>query len=383
MPELDLEERVLLASIQARVLRAPLEPVRLGTFELVRKIGTGGMGVVYVARDVRKDGLVALKTLPRPSPRGIAQLKEEFRIAADLTHPNLIVLYELAFDADRPYFTMELVDGTDAVSALRSALSAEDGRAAARPFHDLVTQLFSALGFLQARARIHRDLKPGNVMVTSAGRVVVLDFGLTREIATTTRASSRGPWGTPGYMSPEQTRGERLTAKSDCYAAGVLLAESCAPDHATARAAIQRGPAAIAELAGAARALVPEFPALLAGLLEEDVALRLDAEAALELLLQSQRRLLSPAPELTPVFVGRRRELALLDQALAAAREQARVVLVSGGAGLGKTALVRAFLERVPDGVTSLSGRCFESDSVPYKALDTLVESLAKHLSAL
>lgn len=214
----------------------------IGKFELVDKIGHGGMGVVYRARDVRLDRLVALKVMqPGRSidEKSRARFLRECRAVAALNHPNIATLYE-ADEADDGtlFFAAELVDG--------QTLSAEmnSGRVPPARALDYGLQLADALAAAHARGIVHRDIKAANVMTTPDGRLKVLDFGLARfgqprdlpspEAVTVAsdepavaadRSMDGSVVGTPGYMSPEQVSGRPAGPAADVFAAGVLLYE--------------------------------------------------------------------------------------------------------------------------------------------------------------
>src|SRR6185295_8269497 len=198
-----------------------------GHFHLIEKIGEGGMGVVYRARDGERNQLVALKTLQRMSPAGLSRFKQEFRILADLSHRNLVTLYELFKDGERWCFTMELVEGVPFMRYLAGgdeSTSLADAERLER-LRDAFSQLCDGLGALHGAGKIHRDVKPSNVLVSPEGRVVLLDFGLAAELGPSgnTQSTTAPLIGTIGYMSPEQAGGEPVSFASDLYSMGVML----------------------------------------------------------------------------------------------------------------------------------------------------------------
>ncbi len=202
---------------EAESLRAMLNAVR---FTLVRRLGAGGMGVVYEAYDQERGELVALKTMRRVDAIALVRFKQEFRTLCDITHPNLVNLYELFAVDDRWFFTMELVEGLDFVSYVRNQVdpfSIRAGRttvtdgdpgeilappagdresAPTRSFDETrlresLTQLAEGVNALHQSGKLHRDIKPPNILVNLDGRVVLLDFGLTADLAMPGAAAGR------------------------------------------------------------------------------------------------------------------------------------------------------------------------------------------------
>ena len=349
-----------------------------GRFALSRCLGRGGMGVVYEAYDEERRGKVALKLLAGLSPDGVYRLKNELRALRGVTHENLVVLHELFGEGARWYYTMELVDGVplDRYVRPRGALDVARLRAC-------LDQLFAALAAIHAAGKLHRDLKPGNVLVTATGKLVVLDFGLAVDAqpgGVGQTVSEHAICGTPSYMAPEQAAGRAATEASDLYAVGVMLYE-CLTGRlpftgATGEvlAAKQRDDA---PSPSSQEAHVPaDLERLCASLLARDPAAR-------RLGGLSSRR--PRAPDLLSL-VGREAELAELREAYAAVQAGASVVVrVDGESGIGKSALCEAFLDTLAaePGLIRLSARCHERESVPFKAFDPLVDALSRKLRRL
>ncbi|ACY14143.1 serine/threonine-protein kinase PknK [Haliangium ochraceum] len=502
-------------------------------FSIVRRLGAGGMGVVYEAFDHERQARVALKTLSRFDATALYLFKREFRALTELVHENIISLYELISDGDLWFFTMELIDDgaeliayleeqigapgprqtpagpelssapiaihsswlmdslsgetiadTDATLDLdRSAVghatgaaaahaSAPSGRAqatvlgvgsvgsgridaplsarageaadvdahaadAARPgageveaeepprrdyarLREIFGQLGEGVQALHAAGKLHRDLKPTNVLVRrDTGRVLLLDFGLVADLEREAGApsapgeageaggagddsgeiSSRRVYktqqgqvaGTIAYMAPEQACGVALDEASDWYAVGVMLYQALTgvlPISGTAAQMLYqkqifdpRPP----------RALIPSVPAdldaLCMELLARDPAQRPSgAELMHRLTGRAQPSRAHTATvdlaEATP-FVGRGAHLSALRQALALMLGGHGVVFrVHGSSGAGKSTLVQHFLDEAgrAAGALVLTGRCYEQESVPYKAVDSLIDALTRYL---
>lgn len=204
---------------------------RIGHYRILRRLGQGGMGVVYEASDERLDRRVALKTIAALAPDDAARKRfhREARAAASVNHPNVCQLYDVGEHAGEPYLVMELLEGAPLSERLRGgALSVAD----ALP---IALGILAALSALHARGVIHRDLKPSNVFLTPHG-VKLLDFGLARNDAelevsasSLTALTRTGMiMGTPRYMAPEQVTGDAVDARADLFAAGAVLFEMLA-----------------------------------------------------------------------------------------------------------------------------------------------------------
>ncbi len=413
-------------------------------FQLVRRLGAGGMGIVYEAIDRERNVHVALKTIQTLTADSLLKFKNEFRALQDVRHPNLVRLGELQEAAGTWFFTMELVAGVDFLSYVRGAAVVAEGSGATAPFvaaalgtpasvpvlepandmtHptapsdrgsasgsgataqvvaavapavderrlcDALCQLARGLGALHAARMVHRDIKPGNVLVGEQGRVVILDFGLVMDAAT--RPVEGHGVGTAAFMAPEQAEGEEVGAAADWYSVGATLYLAL-----TGRAPYlgsveqiktQRQYRPIPPPVE----LAPEVPGYLSelamGLLRRDPGTRFTGQDVLARLggtTDAAGGGREPAVrQVSDFFVGRDAELAVLRESLVRVRAGAAVALmVSGESGVGKSALVRRLLAEVAaDGSTLvLAGRCYERESVPYKAVDGVIDALARELA--
>lgn len=202
-------------------------PRKLGRYVIGPLVGRGGMGAVYRARDVELGREVAVKLVhARGGSHSLVRFAREVRALATLSHPNVVAIHDAAVHRGTAYLVMELVSG----DTLRQLLLRERRLTVDRVLR-IARQVAEALGAAHTRGVVHRDLKPENVAVMKHGHVKVLDFGLAQLTAdgtdqTENRATMTGAvLGTPHYMSPEQVRGHRATARSDVFAFGALLYE--------------------------------------------------------------------------------------------------------------------------------------------------------------
>ncbi len=427
-------------------------------FSIEARIGHGATGVVYRAHDNERNATVALKLLRRFDPMALYRFKQEFRALADVSHPNLVSLYELVSEGDQWFFTMELVEGTDLLSYVRGEgnfeeptmtrqTSLADTDKVARIATDetadtlslptipvgtnapsltdvtvafanrrssphiappatgseqidrlrrVLVQLVDGVNALHGAGHLHRDIKPSNVLVTADERVVILDFGVVAELtASGVRSDREGRLvGTPAYMSPEQGVGAAIDEASDWYSVGVILYEALTgrrPFVGAARDIIEakqrfdpRAPEEVApdapfDLAGLCADLMMRDPAQRPS--GSEISSRLGARSR-----ASAPQIASRVPAARDDFFGRGAHIEMLRAAYAVAcKGEQRTAFVHGTSGVGKSALVTHFLDELRQSTDAvvLVGRCFERESVPYKALDDLIDALSRHLSEL
>jgi hypothetical protein len=260
-----------------------------------------------------------------------------------------------------------------------------------------LAQLAEGLGALHEADKLHRDIKPSNVLVTPDQRVVLLDFGLVKELSAPYEIEQTlFVAGTPAYMSPEQAAGQAVRPASDWYSVGVMLYQvltGVLPFNGKIFSLLQDKQSAEPRAPREFADIPEDLNALCCDLLRRDPLARPGGAEILRRLGQARDRaqtyrLSIPAPAASLPLIGREGHLTLLEQSFLTVKQQGRAltVLVRGSSGMGKTALVRRFLEdlsrREPEAVI-LAGRCYESESVPYKALDTLIDALSRYLKRL
>ncbi|HYI11095.1 MAG TPA: serine/threonine-protein kinase, partial [Thermoanaerobaculia bacterium] len=216
---------------------------RLGPYEIVARIGSGGMSEVYRAHDTRIRRDVALKVLPPAFAKyadRMHRFEQEARAAGALNHPNLLTIFDTGTSDGRPYIVTELLEGQTLRSCMRD--NGVPVKIPIRKAVDYAIQIANGLAAAHERGIVHRDLKPENLFLTRDGRVKILDFGVAKLRSTEdfaladddTMEQDTSPGtviGTVGYMSPEQVRGQSVDGRSDIFSLGTLMYEMVAAEH--------------------------------------------------------------------------------------------------------------------------------------------------------
>ena len=199
---------------------------KLGVYEIREPLGRGGMGAVFKAYDPTLDRFVAVKVLPAQMAKDtsfVARFQHEARALAKLRHPHLMHIYAVGEAEGLYYFAMELVEGASLSDVIR-----KKGALPANTAVHILSQVMSGLYKAHEIGMVHRDIKPGNILIDRDGRTVLMDFGLAKEAYQQKLTMDGTIVGTPEYMSPEQAQGEAADARSDIYALGVVLYEMLA-----------------------------------------------------------------------------------------------------------------------------------------------------------
>ncbi|HYT90455.1 MAG TPA: protein kinase, partial [Gemmataceae bacterium] len=364
-------------------------------YEILGPLGRGGMGVVYQARQLSLNRLVALKFLPEECARDpvwLERFRREARIASALNHPHICTIHDTGECAGRPFLSMELIEGRTLEFAGQRPPLEQSVR--------WLGQAARALAAAHAAGVVHRDIKPANLMVRADGIVKVLDFGLARRLPRGLAAGNQETdpgtrVGTAWYMAPEQARAEAVSTATDIFALGIVLYELATGQHPfAADSEVSVLHAIVTQAPLPPDRLNPQIPAALGTLilrmLEKDPALRptaVEVDAALADLARTELG----GTETPPTglrkrpLVGRDQERAALRAGFASAvAGRGLLVCVTGEPGLGKTSLVEDFLGELTSSGDPCSigrGRCSERLAgaeayLPFlEALDTLLQS--------
>ncbi|MGP8008636.1 MAG: protein kinase domain-containing protein, partial [Acidimicrobiales bacterium] len=288
----------------------PVDDPRLysNRYQVTHLIARGGMAMVYRAQDTLLNRAVALKILyPELSadPAFVERFRREAQAAANLSHPNIVPVFDWGEDNGTYFIVMELVDGTSLAEMLRGGTTITPSRSA-----QIVAQVAAALGYAHRSGVVHRDVKPGNILITKDGQVKVTDFGIAQAVSSEDHLAEAGSvMGTATYFSPEQAGGVAVDGRSDVYALGVVLYEMLVGRPPF----IGDTPVAIAyqhvqETPPRPRALNPEIPVALEAIVLQAMA-KLPAEryqnaddlrADLERFLRNQTVLATPPSEFAP-----------------------------------------------------------------------------------
>ncbi len=364
-------------------LSASLEPLQLnlGCFLLLRMLGRGGMGYVHAAIDLRSTAQVAVKVMRRIDAWSIYRFIEEFRWLSQLSHPNLVKLYDAFCDGDIRYFSMELVEGTTIREWFKRRADPDKRWDELRK---VLGQLASAVEYLHQHGVLHCDIKCSNMMIASKRRAVLLDLGLAIRTGNQNRMV-----GTLQYMAPEIIRGGSPTYATDWYSFGVMIYEVVTDNFPPIQINL------VAE--GEAKSYEINFEQLRLNLQNCPVDI---SSLCIDLMQLSPSERPSGAEivtrlngRTTPGLIatcvdgseGRQDELKAIESAVRSTKTGgAKLIFLQGESGIGKTTLMQHSLKSiVSDNCLLLSVKCYRQDHTPVRLLNALVQEMTSALQNL
>lgn len=391
-------------------------PFQIGNFLVKGVLGRGGMGVVYEAWDELNERSVALKAIQLNIPSALYRLKLEYRQVSSIVHPNLVGLYDLTYLDGHCYIVMEYIEG-QALSHVIANTYGLDNRLEAltstkiladspyvdqpevhwppnKPFGsdinvlDIARQLAQGIFALHVGGVLHLDIKPSNMILKDDGQIKLLDFGVAQLINVKHRKLHYERAATLQYVSPEYLDGEVPTAASDWYSFGVVVFELITGKQYTRRL-FHRNPHEQAIFDEVTLTLLNDYlpskiTLLLERLLNEDPLKRPPDREILEVFnIHEPLWRIGEEKDENKVFIGRQDELEQLSNAFDCHREgKSNIVNVVGAPGVGKSELINHFLDTHKDSLI-LVGRCYERETVPFKALDMVIDDFSEYLKSL
>ncbi|MBN1552880.1 protein kinase, partial [bacterium] len=350
-------------------------PSKFGRFAIDKLLGIGGTGRVYRVWDPNREEYVALKVLhvtdTSEDSTSRLRFRREFRAASRLKHPHLVNVYETGVIEDLEYYTMEFIAGHDFdeyiynfTSSLKTDDKLNDPRRIKRII-ELLLQICDALAYLHSNRYVHRDMKPGNVLVSHEGNVKLADFGLVRDLASSQLTHTGSILGTVEYMSPEQTVTAKVDARSDIYSLGIMAYKAFSGKLPFTGSMMQQLISRTKDEAPDPRTINPKMDRRIAQVIAQMLKRRPEerfpnAQVLLEKLVEIMEKLFDTSAATTttsmtieapvsvvlpPSCVGRARELRHLQRALDQMRTQSAssLFLIKGETGTGKTRLTEEF----------------------------------------
>ena len=321
---------------------------RLGRYEVIAPLGTGGMGEVYRARDTRLERDVAIKILPESvarDPERLARFDREAKSVAALSHPNILALHDAGTEGGMSFAVMELLEG----ETLRARIG--HGPLPIRRAIDTTIQIARGLAAAHAKGLVHRDLKPENVFLVVDGQVKILDFGLAKAVtpalassaeATATDVAATDPGtvlGTVGYMAPEQVRGQDVDGRSDLFALGAVLFEMVSGQRAFKRDTAAETLTAILredppELPAPTLAQAPALDHIIRHCLEKNAAERFQSARDVVFALEAMGRLEQGSTPSGGASSSDKRSAEAVASAATSVKSRRRGLLMAGLAGV-------------------------------------------------
>ncbi|MGB6745334.1 MAG: protein kinase, partial [Terracidiphilus sp.] len=390
----------------AGIKNTPLVGQRVSHYRVLGVLGGGGMGVVYKGEDLKLNRPVALKFLAQElatSPLTLPRLEREARTASLLNHPNICTVYQIGEHEGQPFIVMEYLEGETLRELISSSVDSTNGDGHSLPIPqliDIAIQIAEGLGAAHSMGIIHRDIKPANVLVTTRGKVKILDFGMAGKLKnllaedSTEAESSQAPLATgigltSGYMdykSPEQLRGEPLDQRSDLFSLGILFAELFGGKHPfRGKTAAETQEAILHDSPMLGATLPQSLVVLIRRLLVKELVLRYPSIAEVRADLERLNATMSEvqeSPALAQIpLIGREQEFTELKRLLSEAQAgRGSMVMIGGEPGIGKTHLTRAILDEAKHrGAVGVVGHCYEMEgSPPYVPFVEMLEYITR-----
>lgn len=368
-----------------------LERIQNGRYAVLKKLGEGGKGIVFKARDTALNRVVAIKMLKSAvsTEEGYSRFMREAQAVAKLNHPNIVSIYDIGKDDEKQFFVLEFIDGMSLHELIRTY---PEGKCDIQTVLRIGIDVCSALHYAHSQGVLHRDIKPENILITEEGAAKLMDFGLAKMVGEPSITQEGMIVGTVAYVAPENALGKGADARSDLYSFGAVLYEAVTGKPPfSGEDAVKIIFSHIHDYAVSPSRLSPKVPQALdeciMKLLEKEPSKRYQSAADLltvlrgvaegflrEVLVPSHKPSVVPSPRPTAVsevqLIDRVEEMGLLRESVdKAVRGQGGVVFLHGEAGIGKTRLTRELgaYARLR-GMQVLYGRCpalFRMDGVP------------------
>ena len=348
-------------------------------YRILMSLGKGGMGQVYKVEDSIQGHTCALKIINKAEPKSKETLIREFKILSNFQHPNLVRVYDFGFLTSAiPYFTMEYIDGVD----LRTFLASDP---TIHYIHQIITDILSALCYLHEKGTMHGDIKPENIMIIpSEGSISVklLDFGLAAHLG----QKREGISGTLRFLAPEVISSKHYSAASDLYALGLTLYETITKTQVPTRQIISDdfSRSMYANLLNALSRGEIQNPSSIGSFILNLSQLKIEdrqqspKEALQAFTLLCEERDDKPIPDFNEIFIGRKKELSIINNFLADITSSRKSLIIEGIQGIGKKSILRRILKRSQVGGYLVLDLC--SDKYNTNSLEHFIDDISHNL---
>lgn len=357
-------------------------------YKIREKLGDGSTGSVYAAFDYKYNMMTAIKLLKSTAPENVIFFKKEFRILSYISHPGIVKYFELHYTGPgQPvFFTMDLISGKPLSEAVRN----QTGKPDYEKLRDIIRQLGSGLGYLHDMGIVHRDIKPGNIIIKQDGRAVLLDFSLSARVTgfIPEWENLNEVTGTFAYMAPEVFTGSIATPATDWYSFGAVIYECLTGRLPGVFSGID--PVPPVKLVDATP---PDLNRLALALLHRNAEKRPAFDGINEILINKDKTCYYETSHLRQSvhndyypFVGRKKELIFFEKLLSECfQHKNRLAIIQGDAGIGKTTLAEHFFYRLTgkQGIIIFRSRCNYCETIRFNAIDGIVDDLTRFLDSV